>query len=99
MKIIIGLFKFVLPFPTLYFLEQKSLTPALQHEILSQIRSDSELSDSLSALDIAIGFLASTSSSPDVRISDYLHDTLSLPKDRGIKSIPKVSKVWLEKPY
>ncbi|XP_072042938.1 E3 ubiquitin-protein ligase rnf213-alpha-like [Amphiura filiformis] len=69
---------------------QKPLT--IQHQILSQVKSVSDLGDCLAALDIAIGFLASTSSPPDVRISDYLHTTLSLPEDRGIKNVPKAHK-------
>ena len=69
---------------------QKNLTPAIQHQILSQIKSVSDLNDCLAAIDIAIRFLASSSNPPDVRISDYLHMTLSLPDDRGIRRAPKV---------
>ncbi len=73
-----------------WFLLQKSLSPAIQHQILSQLKSLSDLSDCLAVLVIAIGFLVSSPCQPDMRISKYLHTTLSLPPEKGIQASPKV---------
>ncbi|XP_072046323.1 E3 ubiquitin-protein ligase RNF213-like [Amphiura filiformis] len=68
---------------------QKSLPRTVQHQILSQLRSLSDLSDCLAVLVIAIGFLVSSPCQPDMLIRKYLHTTLSLPPEKGIQASPK----------
>ena len=71
---------------------QKNLSPVIQNQILTELRTFPDLSDCLAALDIAIGFLTSCNDEPSLYIRDYLHRTLSLPEDRGLRASKKVKK-------
>lgn len=72
------------------FLLQEILTPAIKHQILSELRSFPDLCDCLAALDIAIGFLVNAEVDGTMRIKDYLHKMLKLPSDRGLRHSAKV---------
>ncbi|XP_072028276.1 E3 ubiquitin-protein ligase rnf213-alpha-like [Amphiura filiformis] len=71
---------------------QESLSPAIKHQILSDLRSFPDLCDCLAALDIAIGFLVNTEVEASMRIREYLHRMLKLPLDRGLKHSPKAQQ-------
>ncbi|XP_077980129.1 E3 ubiquitin-protein ligase rnf213-alpha-like [Glandiceps talaboti] len=60
---------------------QEKLSRAPQHQILSDIRSFTDICDLLACLDIAIGFVASTGGNGDVMIGSYLNDTLDFGTD------------------
>ncbi|XP_070580814.1 E3 ubiquitin-protein ligase rnf213-alpha-like isoform X2 [Ptychodera flava] len=57
---------------------QEPLSKAIQHQILSELRSLPEVSDSLACLDIAIGFLASSGGKPDMHVIKYLVSILKM---------------------
>ncbi|XP_070580810.1 E3 ubiquitin-protein ligase rnf213-alpha-like [Ptychodera flava] len=62
-------------------LPQEPLSKAIQRQIISELRSLPEVSDSLACLDIAIGFLASCGGKPGQLIKKYLIETLKMDGD------------------
>ncbi|XP_077862842.1 E3 ubiquitin-protein ligase rnf213-alpha-like [Saccoglossus kowalevskii] len=62
-------------------IQQESLSKAIQHQIVSEMKSLTDVCDSLACLDIAIGFLASSGGKADMYIIKYLVDTLKMDKE------------------
>ncbi|XP_077980160.1 E3 ubiquitin-protein ligase rnf213-alpha-like [Glandiceps talaboti] len=60
---------------------QEALSKAIQHQILSELRSLTDVCDSLACLDIAIGFLATSGGKPDMLVTKYLTTVLKMDKD------------------
>ncbi|XP_077980164.1 E3 ubiquitin-protein ligase rnf213-alpha-like [Glandiceps talaboti] len=60
---------------------QEPLSKAIQHQILSELRSLTDVCDSLACLDIAIGFLATSGGKPDMLVTKYLTTILKMDKD------------------
>nr|XP_006819936.1 PREDICTED: E3 ubiquitin-protein ligase RNF213-like [Saccoglossus kowalevskii] len=62
-------------------IQQESLSKAIQHQIVTEMKSLTDVCDSLACLDIAIGFLASSGGKADMYIIKYLVDTLKMDKE------------------
>lgn len=54
--------------------------------ILDELRHLNEVCDVKTSLEIAIGFLASSGGRPDQTITEYLHDVLRMPREKGLRS-------------
>lgn len=66
---------------------QEPISRVIEGQIIIDLRSSlSDVCDVLSSLDIAIGFLASSGGQEERQLKSYLHETLKLPKERGLKS-------------
>ena len=75
-------------------MSQEPISRVIEGQIIADLRSSlSDVCDVLSSLDIAIGFLASSGGQEGRQLKSYLHETLKLPKERGLKS-PTVREVY-----
>ncbi|XP_048587615.1 E3 ubiquitin-protein ligase rnf213-alpha isoform X3 [Nematostella vectensis] len=65
---------------------QESLSLAIQHQIASSYRSLQDLTEALTSLTIAITFLGSGGGKPDMPVSGFMRDVLSMPSDLGLRN-------------
>ncbi|XP_031561517.1 E3 ubiquitin-protein ligase RNF213-like [Actinia tenebrosa] len=67
-------------------IEQENISSILARTIMSELRHLNEVCDVKHSLEIAMGFLASSGGSPKQLISEYLHDVLCMPSEKGLSS-------------
>ncbi len=77
----------------LIILYQERLSRPFKQDILTDLKSITDLCDCLAVVDITIGFLVSTGGDPDTNIVEYLAESgINLPKEQRSQI---TAKVWL----
>nr|XP_055046764.1 E3 ubiquitin-protein ligase rnf213-alpha-like isoform X2 [Misgurnus anguillicaudatus] len=58
--------------------QQESLQPLMQHDLVKELQSYSDVCEALSIVELALGFLAMTGGEPHVQLGDYLKEVLQM---------------------
>ena len=66
----------------------------IRTQILSELKDLRDVSDLLSLLEMAIGFLSTAGGYPEMKISDYLKTVLFLGKGKSSLKSKKVGNEW-----
>ncbi|KAK3715936.1 hypothetical protein QZH41_016501 [Actinostola sp. cb2023] len=67
-------------------IKQENISASSVKMINSELRRLNDVCEVKDSLELAIGFLGSSGGKPDQLISEYLHDILCIPQERGLRS-------------
>ena len=67
----------------------------IRTQILSELKDLRDVSDLLSMLEMAIGFLSTVGGNPEMKISDYLKTVLLLSEGKSSLKSKKVGNEWV----
>ena len=71
----------------LFVSNQYPLNSTVSRQIITEIRSLTDICDVLSSLDIAIGFLSSTGGKSDMLLEEYLREVLRMDEQNCLRSL------------